>query len=757
MMNCRTSVYTLLLLCVLSITPFNTVLAAQESADDRAIPLVLSRLSGPITLDGYSDEPAWQALEPLPLTMMLPIFEGTMTERTEIRVAYDDDYLYVAGRMYDSDPAGIRAVDIVRDRANWQNDWLGIVLDSFNDNENALTFWANPAGLRTDIAVSNDAGAMNVSWSTFWDAAAVRNEEGWFVELRIPFSSLRFQDEDGEVIMGLIAARFIARKSELHVFPAIPPDWGMYSFWKPSQAQKVRFAGVYSRNPLYITPYALGGLNQVPVLIFTESEDAYKQDNTLTSDIGLDLKYGLTSNLTLDLTFNPDFAQAEADDQRINLTRFSLFFPEKRLFFQERASTFEFGLGGNNRLFHSRRIGIQGGQQVPIYGGARLVGRVGSWDLGIINMQTAPLEDDDGQITQSSENMGVARLRRQVLNPYSYAGGMVTSRISSEGDYNYAYGLDGIFRLFGQDYLEASWAQTLDSGWEEKPNPLDAGQIRFFWERRGTTGVLYDAHFYRRGASFQPGLGFVNRTDVTYFRGRLGFGWLATESSPLQRQLLRLIWNEHRSISTGEVESALTRLSWYLLTKRQASVQFYLDYNTENLSRTFNLASDASVYPGDYNFLDAYLQYNMPTGTLLRVNSWVRVGQYYDGRRLTARVAPTWRIPSQYFTAGGSIRYDYITFPERDQEYVNWLYVLNLQASFNVTTSVAGLIQYNKAIDAVIVNLRLRYNPREGTDLYLVYNDNLNTDRQREDPELPLSGTRAVLLKYSVTFLPSLR
>ncbi|GAH62049.1 unnamed protein product, partial [marine sediment metagenome] len=254
---------------LLTILPFPTALAAPGPDDNRATPLALPRLSGPITLDGFSDEPAWQAIEPLPMTMIFPTFKGTMTERTEIRVAYDDDYLYVAGRMYDSDPAAIQAVDLVRDAANAQNDWLAIILDSFNDNENALTFWTNPVGMRLDFSVSNDFQStkyFNKSWSTFWDAAVQRNDQGWFAELRIPFSSLRFQDDNGAVIMGLTTYRDIARKGERHVFPAIPPNWGGTSFGKPSQAQRVRFTGVYSRNPLYVTPYALGGLDQAAAL-----------------------------------------------------------------------------------------------------------------------------------------------------------------------------------------------------------------------------------------------------------------------------------------------------------------------------------------------------------------------------------------------------------------------------------------------------------------------------------------------------------
>ncbi|UCH64155.1 MAG: carbohydrate binding family 9 domain-containing protein [Fidelibacterota bacterium] len=744
---------TLLILCLF---PTFAALAASGADENRATPLKLSRLSDSITLDGPSDEPAWQVIEPLPLVMHVPTFEGAMTERTEIRVAYDDDYLYLAGRMYDSNPSGIQAVDIVRDAANFQNDWFGVILDSFNDNENALAFFTNPAGIRTDFSVSNDMQSMydfNNSWSTFWDAAVQRNDQGWFAELRIPFSSLRFQDEHGAVIMGLSVSRRIARKGESHVFPAIPPNWEPVSTWKPSQAQRVRFTGVYSRNPLYVTPYAMGGLDQAAAL--NPAGTNYETDNTPARDLGLDVKYGLTSNLTLDLTLNTDFAQVEADDQQINLTRFSLFFPEKRLFFQERASTFEFGLGEYNRLFHSRRIGIYKGDQVPIYGGARLVGRVGNWDVGAIDMQTAPLLDEDGQTTLSSENLGVARLRRQVFNPYSYVGGMVTSRVGSEGGYNYAGGLDGILRLFGEDYLAASWAQTIDSGWEEAPSVLDAGQLRLNWQRRSIKGMVYGAEITRRGNRFQPGLGFVDRTDITLLQGQVGYGWFSPESSLILRQLPSIWWTEYRSTSTGQVESVEAELNWYIETKKDAAARFVLYSYFEHLADSLklrSLAPDAYVPTGDYRFTQVYAYYSLPSGNLLGGTGWVRGGEYYDGWQLTARISPRWKS-SRFIEVGGSARLDYVAFPKRDQEYVNSIVQLRVKSSLSVTTSVAGFIQYNSAIDAVIVNLRLRYNPREGTDLYLVYNDNLNTDRQREVPTLPFSDTRAVLLKYSITFL----
>lgn len=754
-MNYRTLLTIRFLFCILPIFPIQAILAAPQNDDNRTTPLVLSKLSGPITLDGINDEQAWQSIESVHLTMLSPIYRGTMTERTELKVAYDDTYLYLSGRMYDSDPDGIQAVDMVRDAANWQNDWMFICLDSFNDNENILGFATNPVGIRTDFTTTNDnPGSFSTSWNTFWDVATHRNDQGWFAEIRIPFSSLRFQDDNGAVILGLTVARYIARKGETHVFPAIPPNWGGASFWKASQAQRVLITGINSSNPLYITPYALGGVNLTSALDLTET--AYEISNTPTSDIGVDVKYSLTSNLTLDLTFNTDFAQVEADDQQINLTRFSLFFPEKRLFFQERASTFEFGLRGYNRLFHSRRIGIYEGKQVPIYGGARLVGRVGGWDLAALNMQSAPLAGDDGETILPSENMGVARLRRQVLNPFSYVGGMVTNRMDADGNYNRTYGLDGIFRLFGENYLTTVWAQNFDSDWEEAPDILNAGQISLNWTRRGVKGIVYNLDYTRRGDSFKPGLGFVDRTDITSLYGRLGYGWFSPESSPILSHIPSLQWTQIRSTSTGQVESMEAILDWTLETKKRASaiVAAYAYY--EDLDEYFELSDSAYVPPGEYNFYTGSFWYAMDAGKLLTADLRIMGGEYYDGQQLSVSLSPTWR-PNSFFMTSGSISYDQITFPKRDQEFVNWIYGLNMQVALNATTSVASMLQYNSNIDAVILNLRMRYNPREGTDLYLVYNDNLNTDRQQEVPALPLSNNRAILLKYSTTFLTDLR
>ncbi len=421
--------------CVILILPFSLSVAdAQE-------PLRLTRLVESIQIDGISNEPEWQKIEPLPMTMNRPTYPGEPTEKTEIRLAYDKDYLYCAARCYDSDPSGIRVNSLYRDRSS-KDDKFGIILDTFNDKNSALSFWTTPAGVRGDEAIFNDGKTENENWNTYWDVATIQNEEGWFVEMRIPFSSLSFQDEDGRVVMGLIAYRDIARKNERIVFPDLSPERDIDT---SSRAHPVVFNQIYSQKPVYFTPYVTGGFGQTPVL--NDAETAYHLKNELARNLGVDIKYNVTSNLTLDTTLNPDFAQAEADDQQVNLSRFSLFFPEKRQFFQERSGIFSFNFVGRDRLFHSRQIGIQDGERVPIMGGARLVGRVGNWDLGFLDMHTARRENIP------RKNFGVLRLRRQVLNTDSYAGIMLTNRIDEEGNYNFAYGLDGIFRIFGKEYL----------------------------------------------------------------------------------------------------------------------------------------------------------------------------------------------------------------------------------------------------------------------------------------------------------------
>lgn len=324
--------------------------AAQE-------PLALPRLDGVIEIDGDLSDVAWQAIPPVELTVQTPRFGAPPTEETTIRVAYDDAAMYVGAWMYDSDPDEIKVYSVARDVDNG-GDFLNLVIDGFNDNQNAVVFSTTPSGNRIDRQVRNDLQGPNpasISWNTFWDVEVSRDERGWFAEMRVPFSSLRFQEAGGRVVMGLSVNRLIGRKNERQIFPAIPPNWPGAAF-KPSQLRDVSLEGIRSRRPIFITPYA--GTRHSTNTTLVADPSRYERHGDLDVDIGGDLKYAVTNNLNLDLTVNTDFAEVEVDDERVNLTRFSLFFPERRQFFLEREGTFDFGVAGLDRPFYKDRKSV---------------------------------------------------------------------------------------------------------------------------------------------------------------------------------------------------------------------------------------------------------------------------------------------------------------------------------------------------------------------------------------------------------------
>jgi hypothetical protein len=705
----------------------------------------LPRLNGSIRLDGLSNEPAWQEIAALPLTMHLPVYGKTPTERTEIRVAYDDDHLYLAARCYDSEPARIQGNSMTRDVWSASDDQFTLVLDTFNDNENAVVFITTPAGKRVDFTVVNDAvergsSATDQSWNTFWDVAVIQNHEGWFAEMRIPFSSLRFQNQNGKVVMGLIAWRWIARKAEFDIFPAIPPNWSE-AYIKPSVAGEVALENIIPRNPVYVTPYALSGVSQAFGL--NGGRTGYRRIDNGSYEGGMDLKYNLTSNLNLDVSANTDFAQVEADDQQINLTRFSLFFPEKRQFFLERSGIFDFNTGGATRLFYSRRIGLsEQGKPLRIYGGARLVGRVGDWDVGFLDMQTAKAGE------RPSENSGVFRARRRVFNDFSYAGGMITSRMTTTGKYNLNYGLDGIFRLFGKEYLYMNWAQTFEGSVAFRP--LNSALFRLLWERNANVGIGYNATLIRSGEHFNPGLGFKIRDNFTSMASQISYGWIPAESSSFQIQRFTLDNSAVLRNAGGEVESAELGLTWNGDTKSGAFYIAGARLNYESLSTAFSVSSNAQVPAGDYTFYSLNASYRL-WGKLLRGSVAASAGSFYDGSKFSFEVAPGWSV-SRFFQWSGFYQFNRVRFPKRGQSFDGHVLRLRATTSYNTSLSINSFVQWNSAIHAVTLNLRLRYNFSEGNDFYLVYNEALNTSRHRIEPALPLTSSRAIMAKYTYTF-----
>jgi hypothetical protein len=712
-------------------------------------PIILKVLNQPINFDGIPDEKAWETIEALPLVTHMPVFGKEPSEKSIIKIAYDQDYLYLAGNLYTSDPSQIQAKSKKRDAMVGNTDWFGIVIDSYNDRENALAFFTNPNGLRLDVNVFNDAIGqlpINTSWNTFWDVKTIIREDGWHVEMRIPFSSLQFQSTDEEVIMGITTWRWMAKKNEMIVYPAIPPDWGDWSAWKPSNTQRVILKNVQSRKPFYIAPYVLGGYNQNFELDATESH--YEKYNDPSFDAGLDLKYGITNNITLDVSVNTDFAQVEADDQQINLTRSSLFFPEKRLFFQERSGIFSFNFGPGDNLFYSRRIGIKDDQQVPIYGGVRLVGRTGKWDMGLMNMQTAALD------SIVAENFSVLRLRRQVFNENSDAGLILTNRMDFKGNYSANYGFDATIRLWKQDFLSIRLAQTLQNDYDYGLTSLDPTRFWLSLSRRQFTGFTYGVSISRSGVDFNPSVGFQGRENFTRQGMRLTYGWIAGEKSKLLRHgpVYRGVF--FFSNTTNQLETYRGGLNWEYVFKTGWTGQIGGTYQYESLVDPLELTDVITILPGEYRFQGFSTMLISPQSVGFSVISELNAGSFYDGNRFSVILTPTFAV-SASLELSGTYEYNRLSFPDRNlQENIH---VGRLKALYMLDTkfSVSSFIQYNSTINTFLANVRLRYNPREGNDFYIVYNDDFNTARDRElpwHPRLPVSNQRTLILKYTYTF-----
>jgi len=715
---------------------------------DTTTAIVIAKLNAPIQFDGIPNEEAWNEIDPFPMIVHSPVFGKEPSERSDIRLAFDDHYVYLGASMYDSDPSKIQMTTKKRDDVSGGSDWLGLILDTYNDNENAVCFLTTPEGLRTDMTVDNDAnGEMPLSqnWNTFWDVKTAVTDEGWFAEIRIPVSSLRFQEINGQVTMGMIVWRWIPHLNEQYIYPSISQEYGEFSPWKPSLAQKIIFHGLKSKKPLYIAPYLLAGMTSQNQLNDAETEYDFRRDEVL--DVGLDVKFGLTSNLTMDVTLNTDFAQVEADDEMVNLTRFSLFYPEKRQFFLERSSVFEFNTGGPGSLFYSRRIGLdEDYNPVPIIGGVRLIGRQGPWDIAFLNMQTVKSDN------LPSENFGVFRTKKRIINDYSYVGGILTSRLGTDGSFNEVYGLDLLIRMFGDEYLKLFWAQSFDDEEDNDPFTLDISRYMINWERKRSVGFNYDLFLTGSGKNFEPELGFEYRDDYHAYGAFLDYIWLMPEESKLINHGIYLELFNHISQSRGIHESISINPSYGFISKTYWQGRFGIEYSYENVFEAFELSDDAEILAGEYSFAQLegrfYTPMSKPYWAMLRLQA----GDYYDGKGITASVTPTWNMSSS-FEISGTYLYNWVDFPVRDQYFVAHIGRLKAIYMFSTKLSLSAFVQYNSAEDVIISNFRFRYNPREGNDLYIVYNEGTNTSLDDTDIiKVPRMSDRTIVLKYTYTF-----
>ncbi len=702
-------------------------------------PLELTRLPRDVVLDGVPDEAAWLQIAPLPLSTYAPVFRGTPTQRTEIRVAYDDESFYVAGWFHDTDAQGIRINSLYRDRWNG-DDALAIYIDAFNDKQNSKWFGVTPAGMRFDVLVSDDGSVLNDSWDTFWDAKTTVTDSGWFAEVRIPFSSLGFRVENDQATMGLTVTRLVSRLQERVTFPEIDPK---FEFRRPSLAREVVLRGVRSQKPLYVTPYLLGSTSSIAA---GTPETGYSPLSDRDREAGLDVRYPVTSQLTFDLTVNTDFAQVEADDQQVNFDRFPLFYPERRRFFQEGSSLFDFNLGGEARLFNSRRIGLAPDlTSVPVLGGLRLVGRAAGWDVGALAMQTKAL----GPI--GAEHFRVARVRHGVLNPWSNAGLLATS-FASGGRHNVALGADARLRLWGNDYLTLRTATASDLGDSIEASLFDRSHYFASIQRRTGRGLAFTLSAIQSGPEFRPELAYMQRRDYRTFNAIANY-FVFTDRHPVFKRIFpgALAFSNWRN-SDGRLESGQYAFWVQWETKAGGGGWIEPKWFHDDVLFAFPIGPEITIPAGRYDYADFQVVLSSASGRKLRANLDVKSGTYFDGHRTQLILTPTWNA-SRYLELSGDYRVTSLSFPSRDQSDVIHVGRLRIGTALDARHSGNALVQYSSTTDRLDMNVRLRRSFAEGTDLWLVYNEGLDME-----PDMDVRGVytprmlvRTLILKYSHT------
>ncbi|MEE2638674.1 MAG: DUF5916 domain-containing protein, partial [Acidobacteriota bacterium] len=500
------------------------------------------RLAEGIRLDGQLDEPVYHTVSPLDGFIQQMPDEGVpATEQTEAWIMFDKTNLYVAGRVWDSAPAPYWVATDLRVHTTQvrENDSFWVAFDTFNDRRNGVTFYTNSLGAIGDFQITNE-GNPNGDWNPVWDVRTGRFEDGWTVEMEIPFKSLRYRPGPSQV-WGVQFRRLIRRKNEQTYLTAVPISVGRRGIFRMSDAAMLVGLQVPDGgNRLEVKPYGISGVR-------TDLTGDPPLRNDADGDVGLDVKYGITQNLTADLTYNTDFAQVEVDEQQVNLTRFSLFFPEKREFFLEGRGIFEFARGGGPSsrdsalrpvaggggfdpgnaptLFYSRRIGLERGTVVPILGGGRVTGKVGSFDVGALNIQA----DDEVVSDSESTNFTVVRVKRDLFRRSS-VGGLVTNRsVSAVGNgASQTYGADGTFSFYENVSFLGYLARTQTPGLGSRDRSYQ-GQFTYAGDRYG----LQAEHLLVED-NFLPEVGFVRRDNF-----RRSFGSARFSPRPTSIEAIR--------------------------------------------------------------------------------------------------------------------------------------------------------------------------------------------------------------------------
>ena len=707
---------TCLLRITLALILTSTRLVAQQAPPNlttEAIASATAVVESPV-IDGNLSESSWQDAQVLTGFVQQEPMDGEPgSERTEVRILYDSEALYVGAWLFDREPEGIVVGRTLRDASVSDTDAFVVLLDTYLDRQNAFVFGTTPAGIEYDGQVANEqqagggsgggrqqrgsGGGFNLNWDGSWEVATSIDDAGWYAEMRIPFSTLRYPTA-GEQDWGLNFGRIIRRKNEQMMWSPIPRQFNLY---RVSLAGTLVGINAPNRRIFTLTPYALS--------------DGFKDyaanvpDADFSATFGADAKIGLNQSLTLDLTANTDFAQVEVDDQQVNLTRFPLFFPEKRAFFLENAGTFSVGSGRSAELFFSRRIGLSGGTEVPIQAGARLSGKVGGMQVGFLNIQTQGVEQID------PPNFGVMRASQEFENRTTL-GAILVSRLNTEntGDYNLTYGIDGNLGI-GQDLTFSGWAAGTDT------RGIGGGEYGYNTSFNYTTRDWQVSSRYRQiGAEFNPEVGFVNRRAYRNYYVR-ALRHIRLDNVSWFRELRpHVSWEEHWDL-TGFSESRKIHIDTHFEFANGAFFQLP-GFNVigEGLQSPFRIREGIVIPAGSYNHLDWEFRFNSNRSAPLSISGGWGLGGFYSGTRFSPNATLSYRFQD---TFSASLRANYFDVRLEEGSFTTSLFNLNTSYSFTPRIYLQAQIQYNADSENLGSNIRLAWLNTAGTGLYIVYND----------------------------------
>ena len=702
-----------------------------------------NRVAQPIRIDGRLDDEIYKTTPAITdFVQQEPDEFKPATEKTEAWIFFDEDNIYISARNWETHPERRVANEMRRDTTQLrQNDSFGVLLDTFHDKRNGYIFYANAIGGLADSQVT-DEGPPNVDWNTVWEVRTANFDGGWTIEIAIPFKSLRYQPGTDQV-WGVNLRRVVRWKNEWSYLAQVPRAQTTFrGLLKVSLAGNLEGLQVPSGSTnLELKPYALAGIS-------TDNTVTPPVDNDRYGRIGGDVKYGITQNITADLTVNTDFAQVEVDEQQVNLTRFNLFFPEKRDFFLEGLGTFAFagrasaglgaGSGDTPYLFFSRRIGLDQSRVIPLVAGGRTTGKAGKFTFGAINVQTG----DDEAARIESANFTVLRAKRDILRRSSI-GGMFTHRTATPGriGMNDGYGVDAALSFYQNVRVDAYLAATQTEG-RDGDNLSYRGLFDYFGDKYGLQAERLVVE-----PNFLPEIGFVRRTDM-----RRNFGLARYSPRPrnvphvrrlsMQTSLNYLTNNQDR-LDTRE---ATARFETEFTNSDLASVAYTDSF--ERLVRSFAISTGVTLPVGSYDFHTTRIGYI--GGQQRRYSGEIayEFGPFYNGDRKTislntARVQVTPQVSLEPSFSINWVDLVQGSFTAK---------VARTRATYTITPRmfVSGIIQYNSAGSSFGSNVRFRWEYRPGSELFVVYTDDFNTDELR--PDVTSLRNRAWVIKFNRLF-----